>query len=169
VRPLILASIIIVVVVLGAVAVAVVIYNPFASLNTLGTNGTSCTVTTTNSTSESICPIGNNLYLANLGVLNSSFSNHPTYLIVLVINNTGTAPVNITTINFDNGPVNNTLPSPGSTVTSPFWQSYTTGHVISSKSELPFTLVVPRTVSRGLHKITLVDSAGKSYTFSFNL
>jgi hypothetical protein len=165
VRPLILASIVVVVVVVAVVAVALLTYNPFASLNNASTNGTSCTVTTI----AGGCRIGNNLYLVNLLVSNSSFSNHATYVITFVINNTGTAPVNITTVNFDNGPVINGLPSSGYNGTSPFWVTYIGSHVIGSKSQLPFVLDVPRTTSSGAHKITLVDSAGQSYTFSFNI
>ncbi|MGA8904759.1 MAG: hypothetical protein WB661_07100 [Candidatus Bathyarchaeia archaeon] len=163
-RPLILASIVVVVVVVAVVAAALLKYNPSASLNNPSANGTSCTVT-----SAGGCRIGNNLYLVNLLVSNSSFSNHATYVITFVINNTGTAPVNITTINFDNGPVINGLPSSGYNGTSPFWGTYTGSHVIGSKSQLPFVLDVPRTTSNGAHKITLVDSAGQSYAFSFNI
>jgi len=164
VRVLILASVLIVVVVVGVVVAAALLrYNPFASLST---NGTSCTITTANASG---CTIGNNLYVTNLHVSNSSYSNHATYLVAFVINNTGTAPVNITTINLDNGPVLNALPSPGSNVTSPFWQSYIVGHVIGSKAQLQFALQLPLTTSTGAHKITLLDTAGKSYTFSFNI
>ena len=165
VRPLILASILVVVVVLGVVAVALLRFNPFASMNNLSTSGASCTMTS----NAGGCQLGNNLYLVELHVSNSTYSSHATYLVIFVINNTGTAPVNITTVNFDNEPVINGLPSPGSNPTSPFWVTYLNGHVIDSKSELQFALDVPRTASSGTHKITLVDSAGNSYPFGFNI
>jgi hypothetical protein len=168
VRPLILASIIIVVVVLGVVAVALLTYHPFAPLNISNTTSTSCSIATY-STNASACQIGNGVYLVNLQVSNSSFSNQPTYIVTFVINNTGTSPVNMTTVNFDNGRVINGLPSSGSNVTSPFWETYTSGHVVGAKSELTFALQVPRTTSSGEHKITLIDSAGRSYMFSFNI
>jgi len=165
VRPLILASIVVVVVIVTVVAVALLTYNPFGSLNNPSTNGTSCTVTT----GAGGCQIGNNLYLVNLLVSNSSFSNHATYVITFVINNTGIAPVNITTVNFDNGPVINGLPSSGYNGTSPFWETYIGTHAIGPKSQSQFVLYVPRTTTSGAHKITLVDSAGQSYAFSFNI
>lgn len=166
VKLLILASVLVVVVVLGVVAVALFRFNPFSSPNNLSTNGASCTMTT----NARGCQIGNDLYLLNLHVSNSSYSNHATYLIAFVINNTGTATENITTIKFDNEPVINGLPSPSNaTSLPPFWVTYRNGHVINSKAELQFALDMPRTTSSGAHKITLVDSAGNSYTFSFNI
>lgn len=165
VKPLILASILVVVVVGVVVAALLLKFNPFVSMNNPSTNGASCTM----ATNAGVCPIGNNLYLVDLHVSNSSYSNHDTYLIAFVINNTGTVPVNMTAINLDNQPVINGLPSPGSTTTSPFWVTYLSGHVIDSKKELQFALDVPRTTSSGAHKMTLVDSAGNQYAFSFNI
>jgi hypothetical protein len=165
IKPLLLASILIVVVVVGAVAVALVWFNPFGSLSNPGTSGSSCTLTT----STGRCQVGNGLYLRDLHVSNTSYSGHPTYLVAFVINNTGTTAVNFTTINFDNQPVINGLPTPGSAATSPFWVTYLGGHVIAPKAELQLALELPRTTSSGAHKVTLVDTAGNQYTFNFNI
>jgi hypothetical protein len=168
VKPLLLASVVIIVVVLGVVAVALLAYNPFAAPSNPTTAGGSCTVTK-NVAAPTACGIGNNLYLVNLLVSNSSYSNHPTYVITFVINNTGTTAVNITSIKFDNQPVINGYPTSDSNATSPFWSTYSSGHAVLAKSRLPFVLQVPRTTSSGAHNITLVDLAGKTYTFNFDI
>jgi hypothetical protein len=165
ISPLILASILIVVIVVGVVAVAVVWFNPFASPNIPSGGGGSCIL----ATSAGTCQIGNGLYLFDLQVSTSSYANHPTYQVAFVINNTETTAVNLTTMNFDNVAVVNGLPSPDLIATSPFWVTYPAGHVINPRTELQLVVELPNTTSSGTHKLTLVDTAGNQYAFSFNI
>ena len=132
--------------------------------------GSTCTIT-----GPGVCHI-ETLNIAGLSVTNSSYNGNPTLDIRFGVNETGTNPINITTVRFDNAPLQNGPPPPTAKNFTAFWWS--TSNSLGAPTEIignvEFMLEVPwvqlqheSTPVIGVHTVTLVDSSGKSYAFSF--
>ena len=138
--------------------------------STRTSQGSTCTITGAGG-----CQIGS-LYIGKLNVTTGSYNGTQTLDIRFSVNDTGTAPLTITAVTFDNAPVQNGPPLPTNPNFPAFWWS--SSNAVGASTQITgnarFMLEVPwaqiqygTTPLNGVHTIALVDSSGTSYAFSF--
>jgi hypothetical protein len=159
-KAVILALVAVMILAMGMVAVALVTLQ-----NPPSTTQTSCTMTAGGAS----CGIGGSLYVTRLDVTSTPYSGSYVVIIVLTVENNGSNPVTMNSLQFDSATLNNG-PQSGGGIGSGLWSSSSNPMANGATSQVIINMPAASPSSlNGTHVITMVDSSGTSYTLSITI